>query len=220
MIGWALGVVPGVFALPAGIGDVTTGLLAVPVAISLAAGTLEARRAAVAWNIFGLLDFTIAVSIGLMISARAIATDRTKHSQHGRRALSECDDPGLRGTELDPAARTVLAPAAPPLPLTEDTDMGHSMREILAAWACGGLVVLAALLVESRGAPTVAVYAGVRIPGQVGQTEPNLSIADEFADARDDAGTVSDSAEPPLYPKQEVAESQSCWLRSFVHRLL
>jgi hypothetical protein len=68
LIGWARSVVPGVFALPAGIGDVTTGLLAVPVAIGLAAGTLEARKAAIAWNIFGLLDFTVAVSIGLMIS--------------------------------------------------------------------------------------------------------------------------------------------------------
>ena len=68
LIGWALGVVPGIFALPAGIGDVTTGLLAVPVAISLVAGTLEARKAAFAWNIFGLLDFAVAVSIGLMIS--------------------------------------------------------------------------------------------------------------------------------------------------------
>ena len=53
---------------PGGIGDVTTGLLAVPVAISLAAGGLEGRKAAIAWNIFGLLDFAIAVSIGLMIA--------------------------------------------------------------------------------------------------------------------------------------------------------
>jgi len=68
LIGWARGLVPGVFALPAGIGDVVTGLLAVPVAILLAAGGLEGRKAAVAWNVFGLLDFTIAVSIGLMIA--------------------------------------------------------------------------------------------------------------------------------------------------------
>jgi len=68
LIGWARGLVPGVFALPAGLGDVMTGLLAVPVAIWLAAGTLEARKAAVAWNVFGLLDFAIAVSIGLMIA--------------------------------------------------------------------------------------------------------------------------------------------------------
>jgi hypothetical protein len=68
LIGWARGLVPGVFALPAGIGDVITGLLAVPVAISLAAGTPESRKVAVAWNVFGLLDFAIAVSIGLMIA--------------------------------------------------------------------------------------------------------------------------------------------------------
>jgi hypothetical protein len=68
LIGWARDLVPGVFALPAGIGDVLTGLLAVPVAISLAAGTLQARKAAVAWNVFGLLDLSIAVSIGLMIT--------------------------------------------------------------------------------------------------------------------------------------------------------
>lgn len=68
LIGWARGLVPGIFALPAGIGDVMTGLLAVPVAISLATGTLDARKAAVAWNVFGLLDFAIAVSIALMIA--------------------------------------------------------------------------------------------------------------------------------------------------------
>jgi hypothetical protein len=68
LIGWARGLVPGVFALPAGIGDVTTGLLAVPVAILLAAGRLKGRKAAIAWNVFGLLDFAIAVSIGLMIA--------------------------------------------------------------------------------------------------------------------------------------------------------
>ena len=68
LIGWLNGVMPGIFSLPAGIGDVLTGLFAVPVAISLASGTLEARKAAVAWNIFGLIDFTIAIGIGLIIA--------------------------------------------------------------------------------------------------------------------------------------------------------
>ena len=57
--------IPGIFALPAGIGDVATGLMALPAALSLAAGKGDARRAAIAWNIFGLTDFTIAVGIGL-----------------------------------------------------------------------------------------------------------------------------------------------------------
>jgi hypothetical protein len=68
LVGWMRGVAPGAFALPAGIGDVLTGLFAVPVAISLAAGTLEARKAAIAWNLFGLADFAVAVFMGLVTS--------------------------------------------------------------------------------------------------------------------------------------------------------
>ena len=66
LVGWARGVIPSLFALPAGIGDVTTGLLALPVAYSLASRNSNAVRGAIAWNIFGLLDFTIAVGIGLI----------------------------------------------------------------------------------------------------------------------------------------------------------
>jgi hypothetical protein len=65
LVGWARGVTPALFALPAGIGDVTTGLLALPVAYYLASRSGGAVRGAIAWNIFGLLDFTIAVGIGL-----------------------------------------------------------------------------------------------------------------------------------------------------------
>jgi hypothetical protein len=74
LIGWASGTVPGVFALPAGIGDILTGLFAVPVAIALGLGGRESRRAAIAWNIFGLLDFAIALSIGFAIAFRWIET--------------------------------------------------------------------------------------------------------------------------------------------------
>jgi hypothetical protein len=74
LVGWAYGVVPGVFALPAGIGDVLTGLFAVPAAISLASGSRESRRAAIAWNMFGLADFAIALSIGIAIGLHVIET--------------------------------------------------------------------------------------------------------------------------------------------------
>jgi hypothetical protein len=95
------------------------------------------------------------------------------------------------------------------------------MREILAAWACCGLVVLGALLVDSRGRPAIAVYAGVHIPSRVGLTEPILSLEDEFADdASDDAGTVPNRAEPSALSRQEVAESQRCRLWPVGHRLL
>jgi len=66
LVGWARGVVPALFSLPAGIGDVTTGLLALPVAYSLVSRSGGAVSGAIAWNIFGLLDFTIAVGIGLL----------------------------------------------------------------------------------------------------------------------------------------------------------
>jgi len=68
LAGWARGVVPGVFALPAGIGDVVTGLLALPVAYFLVSRNGDAARSATAWNIFGLIDFTIAVGIGMAIT--------------------------------------------------------------------------------------------------------------------------------------------------------
>jgi hypothetical protein len=68
LVGWARGVIPGVFALPAGIGDLITGLLALPVAYHLASRNGDAARSAIAWNIFGLVDFAIAVGIGLAIA--------------------------------------------------------------------------------------------------------------------------------------------------------
>jgi len=71
--GWALaawlhGALPGVFALPAGMGDVLTGLFAVPAAIAVASGTAQARKAAIAWNIFGLADFAVAITLGMITS--------------------------------------------------------------------------------------------------------------------------------------------------------
>jgi len=68
---WALaaslrGALPGVFGWPAGIGDVLTGLFALPAAIAAATGTPRGRRAAIAWNIFGLADFTVAITLGLV----------------------------------------------------------------------------------------------------------------------------------------------------------
>jgi hypothetical protein len=72
LLAWAAGTAPGVFALPAGTGDVLTGLIAVPVALSLGSGSLESRRAAIAWNIFGLFDFAVALSIGFALALRWI----------------------------------------------------------------------------------------------------------------------------------------------------
>lgn len=65
---WLRGAMPGVFAVPAGTGDVLTGLLAVPAAIAVAAGTAQGRRAAIAWNIIGLADFAVAITLGMITS--------------------------------------------------------------------------------------------------------------------------------------------------------
>lgn len=66
---WLRGLLPGLWALPAGTGDVLTGLFAVPAAIALASGTAEGRRAAILWNVFGLADFAVAITLGLIMSS-------------------------------------------------------------------------------------------------------------------------------------------------------
>jgi hypothetical protein len=71
--GWALaawlhGALPAAFALPAGIGDVLTGLFAAPAAVAVATGAARGRRAAMIWNIFGLADFVVAIAMGMITS--------------------------------------------------------------------------------------------------------------------------------------------------------
>src|SRR5215475_8612259 len=68
LVGGLRGVLPGVWALPAGIGDVLTGLFAVPAAIAAATGTAQGRRAAIIWNIFGLADLVVAITLGAITS--------------------------------------------------------------------------------------------------------------------------------------------------------
>jgi hypothetical protein len=68
LVNWANGTAPGVFAWPAGIGDMLTGITALPVALLLASGAERGRSAAMAWNIFGLLDFAVAIAMGILSS--------------------------------------------------------------------------------------------------------------------------------------------------------
>jgi hypothetical protein len=68
LVGALRGVVPAVFGLPAGIGDVLTGLFAVPAAIAVATGKVEGRKVAIVWNIFGLVDFAVAITLGVITS--------------------------------------------------------------------------------------------------------------------------------------------------------
>ena len=65
---WADGRLPWQFALPAGIGDVTTGCFAIVVAVQLAQGAAGARNAAYAWSLFEVADLAVAVTMGALTS--------------------------------------------------------------------------------------------------------------------------------------------------------
>jgi hypothetical protein len=65
---WADGRLPWQFALPAGIGDVTTGIVAVVVAALLARNAIGAHKATYAWCLFGIADLVVAITMGAMTS--------------------------------------------------------------------------------------------------------------------------------------------------------
>ena len=60
----ALGHLPAVFALPAGLGDIAAGIAAPLVALRLAHGT--GRRAALWFNAFGMTDLVVALTLGAL----------------------------------------------------------------------------------------------------------------------------------------------------------
>jgi hypothetical protein len=59
----ALGQLPALFAVPAGLGDLAVGLSA-----PLMARNLHRRGLAIAWNLFGLADLALAISLGVTAS--------------------------------------------------------------------------------------------------------------------------------------------------------
>lgn len=61
---YALGQLPGHFALPAGWGDFAIGITAPVVALALARGARRARPLAAAWIVLGLIDLVVAVGMG------------------------------------------------------------------------------------------------------------------------------------------------------------
>jgi hypothetical protein len=71
LVRYFAGQLPGRFALPAGIGDVATGLLAPFVAYAWYSGKPYARRAAIAWNLFGMADLANAVVLGALTGGGA-----------------------------------------------------------------------------------------------------------------------------------------------------
>jgi len=66
VVGWALGIFPAVFALPAGLGDLLIGVAAPRIAKDLRNGYPASRRRAILWNVLGLADLVMAVALGVL----------------------------------------------------------------------------------------------------------------------------------------------------------
>ena len=77
----ALGHLPALFALPAGLGDIATGIAAPLVALRLAQGT--GRRAALWFNAFGMTDLVVSLTLGALTGFQLINVTR-----RGRRSAS------------------------------------------------------------------------------------------------------------------------------------
>lgn len=66
---YAYGILPGLFALPAGLGDMAIGLTALPVGARLAAQ--RSRSGFIRWNLFGVADLVNALSLGAAVGILA-----------------------------------------------------------------------------------------------------------------------------------------------------
>jgi hypothetical protein len=71
LILYAAGKLPGLFAWPAGLGDVLVGVLSPVVAIAYWRGPRENADLVSAWNLFGLADLVVAVTTGFLTSPSA-----------------------------------------------------------------------------------------------------------------------------------------------------
>lgn len=72
LVGWLHGDLSTAFALPAGTGDTLVGLLALPTAFILATGAASGRRLAIAWNVLGICDLVLAISMGMLTAPGAL----------------------------------------------------------------------------------------------------------------------------------------------------
>jgi hypothetical protein len=66
LLQWLHGALPGAFAVPAGVGDVLVGLLALPAAVYAASGRRGSTAVVVAWNILGIADLVNALTLGFL----------------------------------------------------------------------------------------------------------------------------------------------------------
>jgi hypothetical protein len=75
---YAYGVLPGLFAWPAGLGDMAIGITAPWIARSLVRQpSFAGSRRFVIWNLLGILDLVVAVSIATILATGAVAAEVT-----------------------------------------------------------------------------------------------------------------------------------------------
>jgi len=83
LVRWAAGQIPGEFALPAGTGDVLVGLLALPVAFYVHSCARGSRASGYAWNLLGILDLALALTMGALTSPSPIQMLAFDHPNTG-----------------------------------------------------------------------------------------------------------------------------------------
>jgi putative flippase GtrA len=67
--GVSVGILHPVFGIPAGVGDILAGVIAIPVAYFLRKGYSWSKNALVGWSVLGIADLVIAVSIGTIYAS-------------------------------------------------------------------------------------------------------------------------------------------------------
>lgn len=68
LIGWLAGDIPAIFAIPAGVGDILAGIAGWQASQALARGAPNARRLLARANWIGIVDFALAVLLGIVTS--------------------------------------------------------------------------------------------------------------------------------------------------------
>ena len=183
LIMMALGHLPALFALPAGLGDIAAGIAAPLVAYRLARGT--GRRAARWHNAFGMTDLVVALTLGALTGFRADQRHAVRRTD--LRAPARADRDSRRAAAARLAHHVHVHAGQSPADAAADHQPAHCRREVAEnrmqleidalkrgvrlALAAGQrtLVVLASQLMAAeprqQGHPPARLYAG-RGPGQ------------------------------------------------------
>ena len=178
----ALGHLPALFALPAGLGDIAAGIAAPLVALRLAQGT--GRRAALWFTAFGMTDLVNALTLGALTGFALINVTPVRRAD--QRAAPRADPDSCRAAAVRPAHHVCVRAGKGSANTEAGHRPAHCRREIeekriqleidalkeAAAWPGADrrtpLMLASRLMVAElchEGHPPAQLYAG-RGPGQ------------------------------------------------------